>query len=59
MGTNELRVAYTRVRDRRGAQPFEQNPFPAVTVQLSGSTTIVSGREAFSTANSWTRTSSK
>jgi len=51
MGANELRVAYTRVRDRRGAQPFEQNPFPQVTVQLSGSTTIVSGREAFSTAN--------
>ncbi len=32
MGANELRVAYTRVRDRRGAQPFEQNPFPQVTV---------------------------
>ena len=48
---NEFRVAYTRVRDRRGAQPFEAKPFPRVTVRLPGSLSITSGRENFSTAN--------
>src|SRR5262249_31524284 len=45
---NELRVAYTHVDDKRGGQPFEQKPFPQVTVVLQGSTTIVAGREQFS-----------
>lgn len=47
---NEFRVAYTRIRDRRGAQPFETKPFPRVSVRL-GSLTLTSGRENFSTAN--------
>ncbi|NQW05716.1 MAG: TonB-dependent receptor [Acidobacteria bacterium] len=48
---NELRVAYTRVRDRRGAQPTETTPFPRVTVRLPSSLQITVGRENFSTAN--------
>jgi hypothetical protein len=48
---NEFRVAYTRVRDRRGAQPFETKPFPRTTVRLSAGTQITVGRENFSTAN--------
>jgi hypothetical protein len=51
---NEFRVAYTRIRDRRGAQPFETKPFPRVSVRMNqGSTniTLSAGREAFSTAN--------
>lgn len=51
---NELRVAYTRVRDRRGAQPFESKPFPRVSVRMNQGTTnitLTAGREAFSTAN--------
>ncbi len=48
---NEFRVAYSRVRDRRGAQPFESKPFPRVSVRLESGITIVTGRENFSTAN--------
>ncbi|GMV22753.1 MAG: hypothetical protein AMXMBFR57_27020 [Acidimicrobiia bacterium] len=48
---NEFRVAYTRVRDRRGAQPFETKPFPRVTVRLESGIQITAGRENFSTAN--------
>ena len=48
---NELRFTYTRVRDRRGGQPFEERPFPRVLVDLSGSTAVRAGRENFSTAN--------
>jgi hypothetical protein len=52
MGVNELRVALTRVRDRRGAQPFETRPFPQVTVDVAGSSVqVVAGREQFSMAN--------
>jgi hypothetical protein len=52
MGVNELRVALTRVRDRRGAQPFESRPFPQVTVDIAGSSVqAVAGREQFSMAN--------
>jgi hypothetical protein len=47
---NELRFSYTRVRDRRGAQPFEERPFPFVRVNLS-SGSVRAGRENFSTAN--------
>ncbi|HEU4693124.1 MAG TPA: carboxypeptidase regulatory-like domain-containing protein, partial [Vicinamibacterales bacterium] len=49
-GVNELRLTYTRVRDHRG-QAFEQEPFPAVTVVLTGSTTVVAGTENFSGRN--------
>jgi hypothetical protein len=48
---NELRVASTRVRDRRGAQPFESKPFPRTTVRLASGIQITVGRENFSTAN--------
>ena len=48
---NEARVAYTTIRDRRGAQEFETRRFPTVQVVLVGSTTISSGREPNSTAN--------
>ena len=48
---NELRVAYTTVRDHREPQPFEQRPFPQVNVTLAPGVTIQSGREQFSTAN--------
>ena len=52
LGVNELRVALTRVRDRRGGQPFETEPFPLVTVDIAGSSVqAVAGREPFSTAN--------
>jgi hypothetical protein len=47
---NELRIAYTRIRDRRGPQPFETKPFPRTSVRMGGNTLTV-GREAFSTAN--------
>jgi hypothetical protein len=47
---NEARFTYQRVRDRRGAQPFEPRPFPNVQVSLSAGT-ITAGREQFSTAN--------
>jgi hypothetical protein len=49
-GVNELRLTYTRVRDNRG-HAFEQAPFPAVTVVLTGSTTLVAGTENFSGRN--------
>ncbi len=48
---NEFRVAYSRIRDRRGAQPNEAKPFPRVTVRLASGIQITSGRENFSTAN--------
>ena len=48
---NELRVAYTRVEDLRGGQPFESKPFPLVSVTLATGISIQSGRENFSTAN--------
>ncbi|MBP6716575.1 MAG: TonB-dependent receptor, partial [Acidobacteria bacterium] len=48
---NELRVAYTTVRDHREPQPFESKLFPQVNVTLSTGITIQSGREQFSTAN--------
>jgi hypothetical protein len=52
LGVNELRVALTRVRDRRAGQPFETEPFPTVTVDIAGSSVqAVAGREPFSTAN--------
>lgn len=49
-GVNELRFTYQRIRDRRGANPTEQRPFPNVTVDLS-SGQVKAGRENFSTAN--------
>jgi hypothetical protein len=51
LGVNEFRVAYTNIRDRRAGQPFEPMPFPRVTVRMPGSTSMVVGRENFSTAN--------
>jgi hypothetical protein len=49
---NELRVAATRVRDKRLPQPgFEDAPFPSITVTLFGSTQVRAGRDAFSAAN--------
>ena len=47
---NEARFTYQRVRDLRGAQPFEPRPFPNVQVSLSAGS-ITTGREQFSTAN--------
>ena len=47
---NELRFTYSRIRDRRGANPVEDRPFPFVQVNLS-SGTVRAGRENFSTAN--------
>jgi carboxypeptidase family protein len=48
---NELRFTYQRIRDRRGGQPFEARPFPAVRVDISGGGNVRAGRENFSTAN--------
>jgi hypothetical protein len=48
---NELRVAFTSVRDVRGGQDFEPRPFPLVDVTLTPSLRIRAGRENFSTAN--------
>jgi hypothetical protein len=50
-GVNELRVASTRVRDRRAGQPDEAKAFPRTTVRLASGIQITVGREAFSTAN--------
>ena len=47
---NEARVTFQRIRDRRGAQPFEERPFPMVTVDLSNGQ-VRAGRENFSSAN--------
>lgn len=47
---NELRFTYQRVRDRRGGQPFEDRPFPSISVDLSTGR-VRAGRENFSTAN--------
>jgi hypothetical protein len=49
-GVNELRLTYTRVRDNR-SHAFTQPDFPAVTVVLTGSTTVVAGTENFSGRN--------
>ena len=49
---NELRIAGTTVRNNRGAEPFEQNPFPNTTVTIQSGVTVKTGREASSTANS-------
>jgi hypothetical protein len=49
-GVNELRFTYQRIRDRRGASPIEERPFPFITVDLSAGQ-IRAGRENFSTAN--------
>jgi hypothetical protein len=49
-GVNELRFTYQRIRDRRGANPQEERPFPFVLVDLSAGQ-IRAGRENFSTAN--------
>ena len=49
-GVNELRLTYTRVRDFR-SHAFDQPAFPAVTVVLTGSTTLVAGTENFSGRN--------
>lgn len=48
---NELRVAYTTVRDHREPQPFETRPFPQVNVLLATGISAQSGREQFSGAN--------
>lgn len=48
---NELRVAYTRIRDRRAGQDFEVKAFPRTTVRLASGIQITVGRENFSTAN--------
>ena len=47
---NEFRFTYSRIRDRRGANPLEERPFPFVQVNLS-SGTVRAGRENFSAAN--------
>ena len=47
---NELRFTFQRIRDKRGASPDEQRPFPFVQVSLS-SGNVRAGRENFSTAN--------
>ncbi len=39
------------MRDRRGANPVEERPFPFVRVDLSAGTNVRAGRENFSTAN--------
>lgn len=44
---NELRLAYTTVRDRRNGV----SNFPATRVDLDATTSVVFGRETFSTAN--------
>jgi hypothetical protein len=48
---NELRVSKMRVRNRRGGQPFEQRPFPVVTVTLVPGSTVRTGREVSSQQN--------
>jgi hypothetical protein len=48
---NELRFTYQRIRDRRGANPIEERPFPFVRVDLTSGTNIRAGRENFSSAN--------
>ena len=47
---NELRFTYQRIRDRRGAGPAEEKPFPFILVDLSAGQ-VRAGRENFSTAN--------
>lgn len=48
---NELRVASTEIRNHRGGEPFEQEPFPKVTVDVAPGVTVVAGRDNSSTAN--------
>jgi hypothetical protein len=48
---NEFRITYSRIRDRRGGQPFEEKPFPLVRVTISPGFVARAGRENFSTAN--------
>ena len=49
---NEFRVAFTTIRDRRAGQPFEDSPFPRISVRLPvPASRINAGRENFSTAN--------
>jgi hypothetical protein len=48
---NELRVAYTTVRDHRDPSIAETKPFPQVNVTLASGISIQSGREQFSGAN--------
>lgn len=49
--TNELRVAMTTVRNRRGGQPFEQKAFPNLSITVAPGFTVRAGREVSSTAN--------
>ena len=49
-GVNEARFTFQTIRDRRGAQPFEDRPFPMVLVDLSTGQ-VRAGRENFSSAN--------
>ncbi|HEY6357594.1 MAG TPA: carboxypeptidase regulatory-like domain-containing protein, partial [Vicinamibacterales bacterium] len=49
---NELRLASTEIRNYRGGEPFEQEPFPNLTIELAGSSVeAVVGRDNSSTAN--------
>jgi hypothetical protein len=48
---NELRMASTEIRNHRGGEPFEQAPFPNVTVTIAPGVTVVGGRDNSSTAN--------
>ncbi len=49
--TNELRVAVTSVRNRRGGQPFEQQAFPNLSITVAPGFSVRAGREVSSTAN--------
>jgi hypothetical protein len=49
-GVNELRLTYTRIRDKR-AHPFEQPDFPSVTVTAAPGLDLVAGTDAFSGRN--------
>jgi hypothetical protein len=49
-GVNELRLTYSRIRDRR-AHTGDQADFPQVTVTLSPGLTVVSGTDQFSPRN--------
>jgi hypothetical protein len=48
---NELRVATTEIRNHRGGEPFEQEPFPKFTVTVASGVTVQGGRDNSSTAN--------
>jgi len=49
-GVNELRVTYTRVRDRRES-PIGNAPFPQVNVTLAPGVSVQAGTENFSARN--------